>query len=93
MLTNVLDHRRFAPHSNADESAPTTTAQKVVIVNGSAEMLELLETVARRRPLRRRRSSSRVSMHIRRSSAFSRTSSSCASRIEDADGFQVLYRC
>jgi len=45
MLTNAA----FAPSSDADlrgsETALTPGTQKVVIVNGSAEMLELLETV------------------------------------------------
>jgi PleD family two-component response regulator len=41
MLTNAA----FAPTATAHAGAAPTTAQKVVIVNGSAEALELLETV------------------------------------------------
>ena len=44
MLTNVSTAADLL-RLERRQSIPTTTAQKVVIVNGSAEILELLETV------------------------------------------------
>jgi len=44
MLTNVSTTADLL-RLERRQSMPTTTAQKVVIVNGSAEILELLETV------------------------------------------------
>jgi len=44
MLTNVSTTADLL-RLERRQSIPTTTAQKVVIVNGSAEILELLETV------------------------------------------------
>src|SRR6476469_2033315 len=40
MMTNAVTTNRLQP-----QAAAATTTQKVVIVNGSTEMLELLETV------------------------------------------------
>ena len=40
MMTNAATNASFRPHA-----AAATIAQKVVIVNGSPEMLEMLETV------------------------------------------------
>ena len=88
MLTNVsttddllrLEHRH---------STPVTTAQKVVIVNGSAEILELLETVldAGRYDVVFVESSQRAYSQIKRVKP--NLVILCV-RIEDADGFQVL---
>jgi hypothetical protein len=44
MLTNSATSTTLAPYKRGTLSAPNAT-QKVVIVNGSTEMLELLETV------------------------------------------------
>lgn len=44
MLTNTATHAESS-HVAADTVRPTIVAQKVVIVNGSPEILDLLETV------------------------------------------------
>lgn len=88
MLTNVsttADLLRLE-HHKATQSA---TAQKVVIVNGSAEILELLETVldAGRYDVVFVESSKRAYSQIKRVQPH--LVILCV-RIDDADGFQVL---
>jgi PleD family two-component response regulator len=45
MLTFGVPTRQTAPALRARNASPSAAAQKVVIVNGSTEILELLETV------------------------------------------------
>ena len=74
-----------------ERGALTQTVQNVVIVNGSADILDMLETAARRRSLRRRlrRESSRACVFADQARA-AEPRRSCACRIDDMDGFQVL---
>ena len=88
MLTNVSTTADLL-RLERRQSMPTTTAQKVVIVNGSAEILELLETVldAGRYDVVFVVSSQHAYSQIKRVQP--NLVILCV-RIEDADGFQVL---
>jgi PleD family two-component response regulator len=88
MLTNVSTTADLL-RLERRHSVPTTTAQKVVIVNGSAEILELLETVldAGHYDVVFVESSQHAYSQIKRVQP--NLVILCV-RIEDADGFQVL---
>src|SRR5262249_10033557 len=88
MLTNVSTAADLL-RLERRQSIPTTTAQKVVIVNGSAEILELLETVldAGHYDVVFVESSQHAYSQIKRVQPH--LVILCV-RIEDADGFQVL---
>jgi PleD family two-component response regulator len=88
MLTNVSTTADLL-RLERRQSMPTATAQKVVIVNGSAEILELLETVldAGHYDVVFVESSQHAYSQIKRVQP--NLVILCV-RIEDADGFQVL---
>jgi PleD family two-component response regulator len=88
MLTNVSTTADLL-RLERRHAMPTTTAQKVVIVNGSAEILELLETVldAGHYDVVFVESSQHAYSQIKRVQP--NLVILCV-RIEDADGFQVL---
>jgi PleD family two-component response regulator len=87
MLTNATTADAFRPARHT--GASTTATQKVVIVNGSAEILELLEAVldAGRYDVVFVESSEHAYSQIRRVQP--NLVILCV-RIDDADGFQVL---
>ena len=84
MMTNAVTTNRLPPHA-----AAATTTQKVVIVNGSPEMLETLETVldAGHYDVVFVESSEHAYSQIKR--VLPNLVILCV-RIDDADGFQVL---
>jgi PleD family two-component response regulator len=84
MMTNAATTDSLRPHA-----ADPTTAQKVVIVNGSPEMLEMLDTVldASRYDVVFVESSDRAYSQVKRVQP--NLVILCV-RIDDADGFQVL---
>jgi PleD family two-component response regulator len=88
MLTNVTTAADLL-RLERRHATPTTAAQKVVIVNGSAEILELLETVldAGHYDVVFVESSQHAYSQIKR--VHPDLVILCV-RIEDADGFQVL---
>ena len=84
MMTNAVTTNRLQP-----QAAAATTTQKVVIVNGSPEMLETLETVldAGHYDVVFVESSEHAYSQIKR--VLPNLVILCV-RIDDADGFQVL---
>src|SRR5947207_11012035 len=88
MLTNA-DTNAESSRTAADTAAPTMVAQKVVIVNGSPEILDLLETVldAGHYDVVFVESSAHAYSQIKRVQP--NLVILCV-RIDDADGFQVL---
>ena len=86
MMTNAAT---INPHSRARDSAPAAAAQKVVIVNGSTEILDLLETAleAGRHDVIFVESSDHAYSQIRR---IQPNLVILCMRIEDPEGFQVL---
>ena len=88
MLTNTATHAESS-HVAADTVRPTIVAQKVVIVNGSPEILDLLETVldAGHYDVVFVESSAHAYSQIKRVQP--NLVILCV-RIDDADGFQVL---
>lgn len=88
MLTNTATHAETS-HVAANTVAPTIVAQKVVIVNGSPEILDLLDTVldAGHYDVVFVESSAHAYSQIKRVQP--NLVILCV-RIDDADGFQVL---
>jgi CheY-like chemotaxis protein len=88
MLTNVATNAQ-ASRAAADSVRPTIVAQKVVIVNGSPEILDLLDTVldAGHYDIVFVESSAHAYSQIKRVQP--NLVILCV-RIDDADGFQVL---
>lgn len=88
MLTNVATNAQ-ASRAAADTVRPTIVAQKVVIVNGSPEILDLLDTVldAGHYDIVFVESSAHAYSQIKRVQP--NLVILCV-RIDDADGFQVL---
>ena len=88
MLTNTATHAENS-HVAANTVAPTIVAQKVVIVNGSPEILDLLDTVldAGHYDVVFVESSAHAYSQIKRVQP--NLVILCV-RIDDADGFQVL---
>jgi CheY-like chemotaxis protein len=88
MLTNVATNAQ-ASRAAADSVRPTIVAQKVVIVNGSPEILDLLDTVldAGHYDVVFVESSAHAYSQIKRVQP---NLVILCIRIDDADGFQVL---
>jgi CheY-like chemotaxis protein len=88
MMTNTATHAENS-HVAANAVAPTIVAQKVVIVNGSPEILDLLDTVldAGHYDVVFVESSAHAYSQIKRVQP--NLVILCV-RIDDADGFQVL---